>query len=303
MKTEEEAIAEAMATHVAGVHAGPTLGRDVRRRHRAHVLRFRTAGAALVTALVAVTVPALINSGEPPRAQHAATGQDQAVMDLVTVPDVVGKPVAEAVETLKQAGLVVEDPETATDTGSVRVQTPAAGQEVTKGTNVQLTVGQEVSVPQDLGDLGDGRTFGGIHIGYLPDGLEWGKWSGKNGFGKTSYTTTFVQPGQPEGYYSVQVVVFAGEASKQVAQRLARFSDQGAETLDISGKEAYLANVTEGGEVATDTTDNSEGSTSTIGWTLRKGLAVEVYISPDYAKKVDAAAELKRIAEGLEPVK
>ena len=35
MKTEEEAIAEAMAAHVAGAHAGPTLGRDVRRRHRA----------------------------------------------------------------------------------------------------------------------------------------------------------------------------------------------------------------------------------------------------------------------------
>ena len=50
-------------------------------------------------------------------------------------------------------------------------------------------------------------------------------------------------------------------------------------------------------------TDNSESSTSTIGWTLRKGLAVEVYISPDYAKKVDAAAELKKIAEGIEPVK
>lgn len=303
MRTEEEAIADAMASHVAGVHAGPTLGRDVRRRHRAHVLRFRTAGAALVTALVAVTVPALINSGEPPKAQHAATGQDQAVMDLVTVPDVLGKPVAEAVEALKQAGLVVEDPETATDTGSVRAQAPAAGQEVTKGTKVQLTVGQEHSAPQDLGDLGDGRKFGGIHVGYLPDGLEWGKWSGKNGFGKTSYTTTFVQAGQPEGYYSVQVVVYADEASKWVTRRLAKFSDQGAKTLDIRGKEAYLADVTEGGEVASDTTDNSEGSTSTIGLTLRKGLAVEVFISPDYAKKVDAATELKKIAEGIEPVK
>lgn len=299
MKTEE-AIADAMAAHVADAHAGPTLGRDVRRRHRARVLRFRTAGAALATALVAVTVPALINSGEPPKSQHAATGQDRAVMDLVIVPDVVGKPVAEAVETLKQAGLVVEDPETATDTGSVRVQAPAAGQEVTKGTNVQLTVGSEASEPQDLGDLGDGRTLGGIHVGYLPDGLAWGKWSGKDGFGKTSYTTSFVEPGQPEGYYAVQVVVFADEASKQVAQRLGKFSDKGAKTLDISGKEAYLANVTEGGAVATD---NSESSTSTIGWTLRKGLAVEVYISPDYAKKVDAAAELKKIAEGIEPVK
>ncbi|MEV1248851.1 PASTA domain-containing protein [Nonomuraea sp. NPDC049750] len=300
MKTEEEAIAEAMAAHVAGVHAGPTLGRDVRRRHRAHVLRFRTAGAALVTALVAVTVPALINSGEPPKTQHAATGQDRAVMDLVTVPSVVDMPAAKAVATLKQAGLVVEDPETATEKGQVRAQAPAAGQEVQKGTNVQLTVGPEVSLPQDLGDLGDGRKFGGIHVGYLPDGLEWGKWSGKNGFGKTSYTTTFTEPGQEEGFYAVQVVVFADEASKQIAQQLATYSKDGAEILDIAGKRAYLAKITEGGEVDSGPGDST---TSTIGWTLREGLAVEVYISPDYAKKVDAAAELKKIAEGIEPVK
>jgi hypothetical protein len=295
----EDALAEAMAAHVADVRATPSLGREVRRRNRAHVLRFRTAGAALATALVAVAVPAMLNSAEPAKTQHAATGPDRAVVDSVIVPDVIGKPVAEAVEALKQAGLVVNDPETATDTGQVRMQSPAAGQEVTKGTNVQLTVGRESSVPQDLGDLGDGRKFGGIHVGYLPEGLEWGKWSGKNGFGKTSYTTSFVEPGQEEGFYSVQVVVFTGEASKQIAQRLTTYSSKGAETTDIGGKRAYRTKVTEGGEVAAK---DDDVSTSTIGWTLRRGLAVEVYISPDYAKKIDAGAELKKIAEGIEPV-
>lgn len=300
----EDALAEAMAAHVADVRATPSLGRDVRRRHRAHVIRFRTAGAALATALIAVAVPAVLNSAEPAKTPQAATGQDRAVMDSVIVPDVLGKPVAEAVETLKQAGLVVEDPETATDKGPVRLQAPAAGQEVQKGTNVQLTVATEV-VPQDLGDLGDGRKFGGIHVGYLPDGLEWGKWSGKNRFGKTSYTTTFDEPGQEEGYYAIQMVVFAGEASKRVTQRLATLPSKGAETLDIDGKQAYFANLTDSEDVTADPggSASTEGSTSTIGWTLRKGLAVEVYLSPYYAEKVDAKAELKKIAEGIEPAK
>lgn len=295
----EDVLAEAMAAHVADVQATPSLGREVRRRHRAHVIRFRTAGAVLATALVAVTVPAMLNSAEPAKTPSAATGPDRAVMDLVIVPNVVGKPVAEAVETLKQAGLVVEDPETATDKGPVRLQAPAAGQEVQKGTNVQLTVATEV-VPQDLGDLGDGRKFGGIHLGYLPDGLEWSRWSGKDGFGKTSYTTSFAEPGLEYGAYSVQVVVFAGEASKRVTERMGTLSSKGVETPDIGGKRAYLADVTDGGEVATDPGDHG---TSTIGLTLRKGLAVEVYISPDYAKKVDAGTELKKIAEGIEPIK
>ncbi|HUR08174.1 MAG TPA: PASTA domain-containing protein [Nonomuraea sp.] len=296
----EDALADAMAAHVADVQATPSLGKEVRRRHRAHVIRFRTAGAALATALVAVAVPAVLNSAEPAKTEHAATGPDRAVMDSVIVPDVIGKPAAEAVEALKQAGLVVNDPETANDNGQVLLQSPAAGQEVTKGTNVQLTVSREPSVPQDLGDLGDGRKFGGIHVGYLPKGLEWGKWSGKNGFGKTSYTTSFVEPGQEKGFYAVQVVVFTDEASKQIAQRLTTYSSKGAETPDIGGKRAYLAKVTDGGEVAAE---DGDLTTNTIGWTLRGGLAVEVYISPNYAKKVDAKDELKKIAEGIEPVK
>ncbi|MFD1537331.1 PASTA domain-containing protein [Nonomuraea guangzhouensis] len=299
----EDALADAMATHVADVQATPSLGRDVRRRHRAHVIRFRTAGAALATALVAVAVPVMLNPAEPAKTQHTATtpttGPDRAVVDSVIVPEVRDMPAAKAIETLKQAGLVVEDPETATAKGLVQTQEPAAGQEVAKGTNVQLTVARASSMPQDLGDLGDGRKFGGIHLGYLPDGLEWGKWSGKNGFGKTSYTTTFKEPGQEEGFYAVQVVVFADEASKEITERLARYPDEGAETLDVSGKRAYLTKVTEGGEVAAK---GDDVSTSTIGWTLRKGLAVEVYISPDYSKKVDAQVELKKIAEGIEPV-
>uniref|UniRef100_UPI0013B3C00D hypothetical protein n=1 Tax=Nonomuraea lactucae TaxID=2249762 RepID=UPI0013B3C00D len=60
----EDALAEAMARHVADVQASPALGRAVRRGHRAHVIRFRTAGAALATVAVAVAAPLALNTGE-----------------------------------------------------------------------------------------------------------------------------------------------------------------------------------------------------------------------------------------------
>jgi hypothetical protein len=302
----EDAVAEAMATHVADVHAGPGLGRDVRRRHRARTLRFRTIGAALATAVVAVAVPVALNSPEPAKNPQAATGQDRAVVDLVVVPDVTGKSMSEAVEILNQAGLAVtgwavDDSKTAVAEGAVTRQQPAAGQQVEQGTMIRLRFLPRAPMPQELGDLGDGRTFGGIHLGYLPDGLEWGKWSGKNGFGKTSYTTSFVEPGIAYGEYSIQVVVYADKASKRITEKLSQFAGRkGVDMVDIGGKRAYLANLTEGSDVAAE---GETGTTPTIGWTLRDGLSVEVFLSPDYAKKIDGSTELKKIAEGIEPVR
>lgn len=58
----EEALRDAMAAQVAGVHASPSLGQAVRRRSRRHVVRFRTAGAAVLTAAVAVGVPVALTA-------------------------------------------------------------------------------------------------------------------------------------------------------------------------------------------------------------------------------------------------
>ncbi|MBB6350368.1 PASTA domain-containing protein [Nonomuraea muscovyensis] len=291
----EDALADAMAAHVADVQAAPTLGGAVRRGHRAHVIRFRTAGAALVTAAVAVAAPLALNTAGPPPSRPAATaGQDRVVVASVTVPDVVGMDVAAAVKVLSEAGLVVDDPETATAEGDVREQRPAAGTQVAEGERVMLTVEPpRTSLPQDLGDLGDGRTFGGVHLGYLPEGLQWSRWSGKNGFGEKSYTTSYAPGGDEKDGYGVQVVVFEGDAAKAVERRLGTFP-----RTEVNGEKAYLAHVTEGGTV---TRDKDEGATLTIGWFLRDGLAVEVYVSPFYAGQVDAEAEIRKVAEGIKP--
>ncbi|MFD9944072.1 PASTA domain-containing protein [Nonomuraea sp. NPDC059023] len=296
MNVEEE-LREAMARHVADVHAPPTLGRSVRRARRRHTIRFRTAGAALVTAAVAVTVPAVLTSNEPQQVRGNETAS-AVVTTKVTVPDVNGLKLDQAVKTLRAAGLQVDDigeiPQ------FVNGQKPAAGEEVEPGTKVTLT-----SDLQDLGDLGDGREFGGIRVGYVPEGLSWGKWSGKNGFGKTSYTTTFDEPNK-DGAYSIQIVVYEGEAASFVENRLAEFPGQGAETVEIKGKKAYLANVSEGGEVAkVGAYTEPEGGTHTIGWKLRDGLAVEVMMSQFRVKNIGKDKikdELVKIAEGIHPI-
>ncbi|WP_113703658.1 PASTA domain-containing protein, partial [Nonomuraea lactucae] len=245
----------------------------------------------LATVAVAVAAPLALNTGESAPARPAATGQDRAVVAPVTVPDVVDRPVTEAVKTLREAGLVVDDPDAVVVSGTVRRQEPAAGKEVAAGERITLTVEPSPTMPQDLGDLGDGRTFGGIHIGYLPEGLEWSRWSGKDGFGKKSYTTSFAPGGDEKDGYGVQVVVFEGAASKVVERRIGVFT-----AVEVNGRKGYLANVTEGGSEASEP---GNGATLTIGWFPRDGLAVEVYISPHYAKQVDAEAEIKKVAEGI----
>lgn len=280
----EEALREAMADHVSGVQAPPTLGRAVRRSSRAHTIRFRTAGAALVTAAVAVAAPIALTSGEPPK--PVASGTDRATMS-VTVPDVVGSDIEQAAETLNEAGLIFTGPVV----GTVVSQEPEAGTEVGWGTAVRVAV--EPDPRQDLGDLGDGRTFGGIHLGYLPNGLVWGRWSGKDGFGKTSYTTTFVEVGAKEGTYSIQVVVFEGEAAKPWLERL---GEDGEHVVQVDGKRMYLADLGE------DSQPTQEGGTPTVEWELRDGVLVSVMMSPDRAAKLGkeaTTAELKRIAEGV----
>lgn len=287
----EDALVEAMARHVADVHAPPTLGRAVRRGHRARVIGFRTAGMALVTAAVTVTVavPLMLNTGEPAPARHTANGPDRAVVRTVTVPDVVGLTQADAVTALRAAGLEADDPVGRTGKMIVGGQDPAPGQKVAEGHRVGL-LPVDPAEPQDLGDLGDGRAFGGIRIGYLPEGLEWSRWSGKNRFGKTSYTTSFAPGGDDRDGYGVQVVVLKGEAAEAVERRLSTFP-----STKVNGRKAYLARH-EAGRVVEEP---GELGTLTMGWFVRDALAVELYISPGYEKKIDARAEIRRVAESI----
>ncbi|MGI5161289.1 PASTA domain-containing protein [Microbispora sp. CA-102843] len=325
----EEALKDAMAAQVAGVHASPSLGQAVRRRSRRHVVRFRTAGAAVLTAAVAVSVPVALTArpdtapvagslagtgatGPGAPAASAVGSDDTVATPEGVVPDVVGKSAAEVDALLKEAGYEVRITKVVTDeapAGTVFAQMPQPGTAAPAGAAVTITIAttaapsptattgtEDPQMPQDLGDLGDGRMLGGVHVGYLPEGLEWGKWSGKDGFGKRSYTTSWVEPGLEPGMYSVQMIVYRKDAASVLAKRMQGYAAQGAKPVEAGGSKAYLVSLSEGGDRILD------GGTRTIVWTLAPGVGVEVMISPDYAAKLGEAAadrELKKIVAGV----
>ncbi|GAA3675897.1 hypothetical protein GCM10022224_045120 [Nonomuraea antimicrobica] len=293
--TIEDDLANAMAEHVRDVRAAPDLGSAIRRGHRAHVIRFRAAGAALVTAAVMVAVPVTLNSGGPAGNPDAATGQDSAELrNDVTVPDITGRPTTEAVQALHVAGLKAALSGTQVRGGQVTAQEPAAGTVVPRGSLITLDVQlPPAPTPQALGDLGDGRKFGGIRLTYLPEGLEWGRWSNDDviGAGK-SYTTGYRKPDLPQGEYSVQVIVAHGASADALYTFAPEHRD---ENVDIGGRPARLS---PGGDSAVD----GGPSTPTITWKIRDDLAVKVFISPKYAEEVDGPGELKKIAKGVRAI-
>ncbi|GIH91336.1 PASTA domain-containing protein [Planobispora siamensis] len=322
MRLEEE-LAEAMEAHVAGVRATPAMGGAIRRRHRSHRLRFRTAGVALATAAVAGAVPVYLslNAGPPatvsgPAAQ-SGQGTAVAVVPDVAVPEVVGMQTQEALAVLEAAGFKAQIEGDGGDGGLVVQQTPAAGEKVAPGHVVVLTSAppsptadpkptedagrggeDRPSIPDDLGDLGDGRRFGGVEFTYLPAGLQWGEGSVKDGFGKTSYSTWWQEDGLEPGMYSVQAVVYRGQAATELGRRMKGYRDQGARPVEIGGERVYIVRAGE------DVGQIEEEGTPTAVWTESPGLAVEVMMSPDYYARLGqekAGAELKRIVEGVVP--
>ncbi|MFI6506541.1 PASTA domain-containing protein [Streptosporangium sp. NPDC050855] len=317
--TLEQELSEAMGEHVADVRASSLMGTRIRRRHRGRRVRVRTAGAALVTVAVAGAVPSYLALTEGPRATVAGPAGTESearagIAPPVEVPRAIKMTVAEARAVLEAAGLTASVEGETGEAGLVVEQTPEIGESVPRGSAVRLVAidparpgpsstadgpEEKTTMPQDLGDLGDGRAFGGVRFGYLPDGLEWGKWSGKNGFGTTSYTTTWQRPGLPEGEYDVQAVVYRDGAVAQLKKRMRGYERQGAEPITIDGRTAYLVRA---GEAASRIDENG---TLTLVWTENRDVAVEVMMSPGYAGGFGdrAEAEMRKIAEGVEAAK
>ncbi|OUC96146.1 PASTA domain-containing protein [Streptosporangium minutum] len=327
MRLEEE-LAEAMETRVADVHATPMMGSAIRRRHRTRRIRFRAAGAALATAAVAGAVPVYLsmNAGPAPASPAAQPAGDAraTIAREVVVPVVTGANIEAATRKLAAAGLrsEVAGAEIGPD-WTITEQSPAGGEKAPEGSVVTLTAvktpdptltrrpgggdstpapdpgGGEVSMPQDLGDLGDGREFGGLRIGYLPEGLVWGKWSVKDGFGTTSYSTSWREKDLKPGMYSVQAIVYEGDAAAETGRRLKGYRQEGARTVELGDTKGYLVRMGEAGRVGDD-----ELGTPTIVWRERPGLAVEIMMSPDYYGELGekkAEAELRKIAESVVP--
>ncbi|QFY12860.1 hypothetical protein GBF35_45470 [Nonomuraea phyllanthi] len=149
------------------------------------------------------------------------------------------------------------------------------------------------SEPPSLGDLGDGREFGHVKVGYLPDGLRWSHWSADLG---DRYTTAWNYDGDSGGFYCVQIHVYEGAAVQMADDQVRAHRDEGeGREVAVGDRSGYL--VVEGvGE------DGMEG-TPTLTLDMGERRRVSIMFSPTYAKKFpDATAvdhELIRIAEGL----
>ncbi|MEV0145426.1 MULTISPECIES: hypothetical protein [unclassified Nonomuraea] len=152
------------------------------------------------------------------------------------------------------------------------------------------------SDPPSLGDLGDGKAFGRVKVGYLPDGLRWSHWSADFG---DAYTTSWNYDGDKRGFYCVKIYVYENQAVQEVDDSVQAHRDEGeGEEVTVGDRTGYA--VVEGvGE------DGMKG-TPTLFLNMGERLRARIAFSPVYVKKFDGPEavnrELKKIAEGLTAV-
>lgn len=147
--------------------------------------------------------------------------------------------------------------------------------------------------PPDFGDLGDGREFGHVKVGYLPDGLQWGHWSVN--YGK-AYSTSYNHDGDSTGFYMVQIFVYEQEGVQEVTDRIQTYRDEGdGEEVTVGDRGGYL--------VVQNVGEDGMKGTPTLFLKMGESQWAEIMFSPAYVKEFRGAAavtaELKKIAEGL----
>jgi hypothetical protein len=147
--------------------------------------------------------------------------------------------------------------------------------------------------PPNLGDLGDGREFGHVRVGYLPERLQWSQRSVDNG---DRYSTTYNYKGDDKGSYRVQIHMYEEEAVQEVDDQIQAYRDEeDGEEVTVGARSGYLVvqNVGEDGMKGTPTLFLRMGDRQ---W-------AEIMFSPVYAEEFSSAeavdAELQRIGEGL----
>ncbi|MEU8354657.1 hypothetical protein AB0C27_01485 [Nonomuraea sp. NPDC048882] len=149
------------------------------------------------------------------------------------------------------------------------------------------------SAPPSLGDLGDGREFGRMKVGYLPDGLEW---SGRSADWGDTYQVTYAYRGDEKGSYRLVIMVYEGSAVQEVEQRITAYRDEAdGKAVTVGGRSGYLV-VQHVGEDGMKGTPTLFLRTSDSQW-------AEIGFSPVYAAEYSGAeavnAELLRIGQGL----
>ncbi|WP_246090620.1 hypothetical protein [Nonomuraea deserti] len=149
------------------------------------------------------------------------------------------------------------------------------------------------SEPPELGDLGDGKEFGHVKVGYLPERLKWSHWSVNFG---DRYSTSYNFDGDRNGSYCVQIYMYEEAAVQEVEDRIQQYRDEAdGEDVTIGDRTGYLV-IQHVGE------DGMKG-TPTLFLRMGDRQRAEIMFSPVYAEDFSGAeavtAELRKIAEGL----
>ncbi|WP_433216171.1 hypothetical protein [Microtetraspora malaysiensis] len=254
----EDDIRQIMADETARLYAPPDLvNRVIRSTRRRKTNRIRLATLATAVAVAGVAAPAyLILSPGSTSLQGSGVGAPGAT-SATSQPD-----------TTDQAA---QEPPAIVD--------PADDDPAPEG--------------RDLGDLGDGKAFGHVKVGYLPDGLQWSHWSLDFG---DKYTTSWDFDGDKNGFYCVQIYVYEGQTVQEADALLQAYREEGkGAEVTIGDRTGYLVTQLVG-------EDGGKG-TPTLILNMGEKRRAEIMFSPVYAKKFTGAkaidAELKKIAEGL----
>ncbi|MEO3871088.1 hypothetical protein ABGB18_19940 [Nonomuraea sp. B12E4] len=149
------------------------------------------------------------------------------------------------------------------------------------------------SDPPSFGDLGDGRAFGNVRVGYLPDGLQWSHRSADYG---DAYTTSWNFDGDEHGPYCVQIYVYENDAVQELDDQLQVHRDEGeGEEVTIGDRTGYAV-VQAVGE------DGMKG-TPTLYLNMGERRWAAIMFSPVYVKEFSGPEavdrELRKIAAGL----
>lgn len=180
----------------------------------------------------------------------------------------------------------------------------SVGSVATTGEHVTVTAAPEPppiddtpplpSAPPDLGDLGDGREFGHVRVGYLPERLRWSRWSVN--FGDRYSTSYDYKGGGKHGFYCVQIFIHEEAAVQEVMDRIQTYRDEDdGEEVTVGDRTGYL--------VVQDVGEDGMKGTPTLFLRMGDTRWAEIAFSPVYAEEFSGAeavnAELKKIAEGL----
>ncbi|MBN6056857.1 hypothetical protein JYK22_33325, partial [Nonomuraea sp. RK-328] len=149
------------------------------------------------------------------------------------------------------------------------------------------------SEPPEFGDLGDGKAFGRVKVGYLPPRLQWAHRSQNYG---DAYTTSWNYDGDRKSFYCVQIFVYENQTVQEIDDRVRRLR------AEEEGKEVTIGDRT-GYAVVENVGEDGEKGTPTLYLTMSERRRAMIMFSPVYAEDLGGAEavdrELRRIAEGL----